>query len=76
MSPDLLGQAQHGIKAVEDLAVVHPDLEALEPQLTERTVDDGGHLRLVGDVQLAVADDVDIRLIELPEPAPLGALAR
>ena len=30
---------------------------------------------VVGDVQLAVADDVDVRLIELPEPPPLGPLA-
>ena len=26
-SPALLGQAQHGIEAVENLPVVHPDLE-------------------------------------------------
>ena len=38
-------------------------------------VDDGGDFRVVGDVQQAVADDVDVRLIELAEPAPLGPLA-
>ncbi len=71
----LLRQAQHGVKAVEDLPVVHPDLEALQAQGGEGPVDDGGDLRLVGDVQLAVADDVDVRLIELPEAAPLGPLS-
>ena len=45
------------------------------PRADEGLVDDGGDLRLVGDVQLAVADDVDIRLVELPEAAPLGPLA-
>ena len=28
----LLRQAQHGVEAVEDLPVVHPDLEPLQPQ--------------------------------------------
>ena len=70
----LLRQPQHGIKAVEDLPVVDPDLEPLQPQPGEGLVDDGGDLRLVGDIQLAVSDDVDVRLIELPEPAPLGPL--
>ena len=71
----LLRQAQHGVKAVEDLPVVHPDLEPLEAQGGEGLVDNGGNLRLVDDGQLAVADDVDVRLIELPEPAPLSPLA-
>ena len=71
----LLRKAQAGVKAVEDLAVVHPDLEALEAQGGEGLVDDGGDLRLVDDGELAVADDVDIRLIELPEAATLGPLA-
>ena len=73
--PGLLGEAQHGVEAVEDLPVVHPDLEPLQAQGGEGTVDDGGDLRLVGDVQLAVADHVDVRLIELPETATLGPLA-
>jgi hypothetical protein len=29
MSPDLLGEAEHGVEAVQDLAVVDADLEAL-----------------------------------------------
>ena len=70
-----LRQAQHGIEAIQDLPVVHPDLEPLQSQSGEGLIDDGGDLRLVGDVQLAVADDVDVRLIELPEAAPLGPLA-
>ena len=65
----LLGEAQHGVEAVEDLPVVYPDLEALQAQGGEGAVDDGGDLRLVGDVQLPVPDDVDVRLIELPEAA-------
>ena len=69
-----LRQPQQGIEAVQNLPVVHPDLESLQPQGGEGLIDDGGNLRLVGDVQLAVADHVNVRLIELPEAAPLGAL--
>ena len=72
--PGLALQALHGIEAGENLPVVHPDLKALQAQGGEGLVDDGGDLRLVGDVQLAVADDVDVALVELPEPAPLGPL--
>ena len=68
----LLTQPQAGIKAVEDFPVVHPDLEPLQAQRGEGLVDDGGDLRLIDDGELAVADDVDVRLIELPETAPLG----
>ena len=75
MSPAPVRQALHGVEAVEDLPVVDPDLEALQAQAGEGAVDDGGDLRLVDDVQLAVADDVDVRLIELPEAAALGPLA-
>ena len=73
--PGLVGQVQHGIEAVQNFAVVHPDLEALQAHGGKGAIDDGGDLRVVGDVQLAVADDVDISLIELPEAAPLGPLA-
>ena len=73
--PCLGGEAQHGIEAVENLPVVHPNLEQLQSQSGEGAVDDGGDLRVVGDIQLAVTDDVDIRLVELPEPAPLGPFA-
>ena len=71
----LLRQALHGVEAVEDLPVVDPDLEPLEAQSGEGLVDDGGDLRLIDDGQFAVADDVDVCLIELPEAAPLGPLA-
>ena len=71
----LLGQALHGVEAGEDLPVVHADLEPLQAQGGEGLVDDGGDLGLVGDVELAVADHVDVTLIKLAEPAPLGALA-
>ena len=70
-----LREAQQGIEAVQNFPVVHPDLEPLQAQGGEGLIDDGGDLRLVGDVQLAVTDDVDIRLIEFPEAAPLGTLA-
>ena len=71
----LLGQAEHGVEAVEHAAVVDADLEALEAHRRKDVVDDGGDLGIVHDVQLAVADDVDIRLIELAEAAALRALA-
>ena len=45
------------------------------PSCGEGAVDDGGDFRLIDDVQLAVTDDVDVRLIELPEPAPLCSFA-
>ena len=61
----LLGQAEHGVEAVEHAAVVDADLEALEAHRRKDVVDDGGDLGIVHDVQLAVADDVDIRLIKL-----------
>ena len=69
ISPGLVGQALHVVEAGEDLPVVHPDLELLQAQGGEGLVDDGGNLRLVGDIQLAVADDVDVALVKLPEPA-------
>ena len=71
----LLREPQHGVKAVEYLAVIHPNLEPLQPQTGKGLVNNGRNLRLVGDVQLAVADDINIRLVKLPEPAPLGPLA-
>ena len=71
----LFGQAQHGVEAVENLAVIHADLEPAQAERGERLIDDGRDLGLVRDGELAVADDVDIGLIELAEAAALGALA-
>ena len=71
----LFAHAVHRVEAVEQLAVVHADLKAADAQTREGVVDDGRDLGLVGDVQLPVADDVDVGLIEFPEAAPLGALA-
>ena len=71
----LFAEAQHGVEAVQNLAVVDPDLEAAQAEALEDLVDDGGDLRLVQDIQLAVADDVNVRLVEFPEAAPLGTLA-
>ena len=73
--PGLLAHAVHGVEAVEDLAVVDLDLELGQAKLGKGIVNDGGDLGLVEDVQLPVADHVDIRLIEFPEAAPLGPLA-
>ena len=71
----LVGQPHHGVEAVENFAVVDSNLEPLQTQLREGTVDDGGDFRFVDDVQLAIADDVDVCLIELPEPASLCSFA-
>ena len=71
----MLRQTLHGVEAVEDAAVVDTDLESLQSQFGKGLVDNGGDLRLVGDIQLAVADHIDIGLIELPEAASLGTLA-
>ena len=70
-----LAHAVHGIEAVEELAVIDLDLELCDAEGREGAVDDGGYLGLVDYVELAVADDVDIGLIELAETAALGALA-
>ena len=71
----LVGKPEHRVEAVQNAAVVDADLEALEAHRRKDVVDDGGDLGVVHDVQLAVADDVDIRLIELAEAAALRALA-
>ncbi len=41
-SADFLRQAQHGVEAVQDLPVVHPDLEPLQAQGGEGLIDDSG----------------------------------
>ena len=51
----LLGKTQHGVKAVEDLPVVHPDLEPLQSQGGEGLVDDGGDLCLIDDGEPAIS---------------------
>ena len=71
----LFRQAEHGIEAVENFAVVHADAEALQAELREYLINNGRNFRLVDDGELAVADDVDIGLIEFAEAAALGALA-
>ena len=70
----LFAELLHGVEAVEDLAVIYPDLEPVQTEAPEHPVDNGGNLRLVEDVQLAVTDDVDVRLIKFTEATPLGAL--
>ena len=61
-------------KAVEHLAVIHADAEAVQTEAGERVVDDGRDLGLVEDIERTVADDVDVRLIKLAEAAALRAL--
>ena len=51
------------------------DFESLKAECPEGVVDHGGDLRLVHNVQAAVADHVDIRLVEFPEAPPLGPLS-
>ena len=69
-----LRHAVHGIEAVEYLAVIDLYFELRDAELCEGAVYDGGDLRLVYDVKLAVADNVDIRLIKLAEAASLCPL--
>ncbi len=70
----LFTQLQHGIEAVQNLPVVHPDLEPAQPEALEYLINNGRNLCLVQDIQLAVADDVDVSLVEFPEAASLGTL--
>ena len=71
----LFRKPEYRVKAVEDLAVVHTDAEACKPQRAERFINNRGDFRLIDDIELAVADDVDVRLIKFPEPAALSAFA-
>ena len=71
----LFRQTHHGVEAVENLPVVDMNLEPGQAEALEYLIDDGGDFRLVENVQLAVADDIDVRLIEFPEPAALRPLA-
>ena len=71
----LLRQTHHGVEAVENLPVVDMNLEPGQAEALEYLIDDGGDFRLVENVQLAVANDIDVRLIEFPEPAALRPLA-
>ncbi len=71
----LVPQTEQRKQPAQYLAVVHPDLETPEPQGGEGLVDHRGDLRLVGNVQFAIADDVDVCLVEFPVTAPLGPLA-
>ncbi len=50
-------------------------MEFLQAQPGEGLVDNSGDFRFVGNIQFSVSDDINIRLIELPEPAPLGPFA-
>ena len=50
-------------------------MESRQTEAGEDGIDDSGDLGIVRDVELAVADDVDICLIELAEAAALRALA-
>ena len=50
------------------------DLKPPQAETAEHLVNHSGDLRLVENVQLAVADHINVRLIEFPEPAPLGPL--
>ena len=71
----LAAYAQELEEAAEHLAVVYAYREVLEAELGEGAGDDRGRLGVVHDVELTVAYDVDIRLVELAEAAALGPLA-
>ena len=70
----LLGQAEDGVKAVENFPVVDADAEALHAKRGEYLINNRRNFGLVDDAQLAVADDVDVGLIKFAEAAALGAL--
>jgi hypothetical protein len=66
-------QPELGEKAIQDPAVVDPDLEPVEAEGDEQVVDDERDLD-VGGVRQG-ADGVEVALHELAEPAGLRALA-
>ena len=71
----LIAQLQHGVETVEDFSVVNANLETAQTEALEDIVNNGRDFCLIQNVQLAIADDVDICLIELTETATLCPLA-
>ena len=71
----LIAYAEQLEVAAEHLAVVYAYREVLEAELAEGARNHRGGLGVVHDVELPVAYDVDIRLIELAEAPALGPLA-
>src|SRR5690606_27949594 len=61
--------------AAQQLAVVHPDGEAAQPQRLEHRVDHRRNLGVVARRQRILADHVNVALVELAEAPALGALA-
>ena len=61
-------------KPLSTLRLLMRILKRSRPSEVNRFVDDARNLGLVDDVELAVADDVDVGLIELAETAALCAL--
>ena len=70
-----LRQFQHGIEAVQNFAVVHADVELLQTQRGKCAIDNRGNFRFIDNRKRAVADDVDVRLIELAETPALCPFA-
>src|SRR5690606_4667954 len=68
-----VGDPQVLVEPAQQLAVVQLDGEGADGQVGEDRVNDGGALRVVAYGQLVLADDVDVALVELAEPAPLRA---
>ena len=71
----LVPQPQQVKQTAEHLPVVQPDLEIFKAQGGEGAVDHRGNFSFAQDIQLAIADDVDVRLVKLPEASTLGPLA-
>ena len=71
----LLLHARKPVKAVQNLAVIDLYLELFKTKLCKGAVNYRRYLGFVYDIQLTVADDIDISLVKLTEPATLGTLA-
>ena len=70
-----VSQPEHFKKAVQNLPVIDTDLKTGQPQLGEGSVNNRRDFGLVDDIECAVPDDINIRLIKFAEAPALGTLA-
>ena len=62
-------------QAEQQFPVAEMDREIADAQFLENLDDDGGQFGVIGGIELVLADDVDIALVEFTEPAALRPLA-
>src|SRR5271168_4611398 len=66
---------ESGEKAEKDFPVAEMNGEITDFQFLENLHDNGGNFGVIGGVELVLADDVDIALVEFAESSALRTLA-